>query len=269
MCLIFLLSANLGIGAADASKIAPILDAPARDSTIVTFTPPMGWSYADQSKLPSSVVLMVIGQSTSSVIPPSMNLAMQPYNGTLKEYLKMVKERNEAKGEVWKDLGTIRTAAGKASLSQVDCTTQWGPTRQMHTILLKNGMIYILTAAAAKDEYQTYYKEFFTAMRSLRVLSDPFEMVTVPQQKAQLKAAVEDVKTQWKDLLKAQQIQPTNDPAALEKLFASDPFQNKSWKPFQEMLKQKFSDLGAEWQELLLNQVKSELMETKLLDTKK
>lgn len=249
--------------AATAPQTSSILEIPKRDSTIVTFTPPPGWSYADQSKLPPSVKIMVVGPTTT-IIPPSMNLAMQPYHGTLKDYLKMIKERNEAKGEVWKDLGSIRTVAGKASLSQGDCSSQWGPTRQMHTILIKNGTIYILTASAAKDEFQTYYKDFFTAMRSLRVLSDPFEMISLPQQKAQLKSAVEKVKTEWAIMLKQQQPQTpeSKDLTAIkEHIFASEQFQNKVWNSFSEMLKQKYPDLGIEWRELLLNQVKTELFD--------
>ncbi len=79
-----------------------------------------------------------------------MNLSTQLFPGTLKDYLKNVKNINEAQGYFWKDLGSITTEAGPASLSQVDTKTEYGDVRQMHVILLKNGRIYILTASALK-----------------------------------------------------------------------------------------------------------------------
>jgi hypothetical protein len=134
----------------------------------ITFTPPKGWRQANFEELPPSVHLMVVGDKQHE-FPPSINVAVEPYSGTLKQYLKIVKSINDAKGTEWKDLGTIRTDAGNASLSQVDSQTKWGPVRLMHVILLKNQKIYILTAASLKDEFPSYYKDFFNSMRTLRI----------------------------------------------------------------------------------------------------
>jgi hypothetical protein len=138
---------------------------PAQESLQAILIPPEGWRFAERSVLPKNVHLMVVGQGKFEM-PPSINLALEPFKGSLKEYLQIVKEINAAKGDDWKDLGTINTEAGPASLSQLDTKTQWGNVRMMHIILLKDGTIYILTAAARKEEFPDFYREFFRAMKS-------------------------------------------------------------------------------------------------------
>jgi hypothetical protein len=133
----------------------------------ILFTPPQGWKAVDPTLLTSSVKAMVIGKGAHE-FPPSINLGTETYKGTLKQYLKRIKEINKSQGSEWKDLGTIRTEAGEASLSQVDRKTQWGDVRMMHVILNKNGTIYIMTAASLKEEFPKFYKDFFNALRSLR-----------------------------------------------------------------------------------------------------
>lgn len=140
----------------------------AQEPGTVMFKPPEGWLLADPKALPPNVKIMVVGKGAHEY-PPSMNLGTDTYNGTLKQYLKIVKSINESKGAEWKDLGIIRTEAGDASLSQVEGKTQWGTEKQMHVILIRDGTVYILTAAALKEEFPKFYKEFFTSMRSLRI----------------------------------------------------------------------------------------------------
>ncbi len=150
----------------------------AQEPGAVMFTPPEGWLLADPKALPENVRVMVVGKGAKEY-PPSMNLTIETFAGTLKQYLKIVKAINENKGDEWKDLGTIQTEAGEASLSQVDIKSNWGTERLMHVILLKNGTAYILTAAALKDEFPKFYKDFFNSMRSLRINKDDIGMAKV------------------------------------------------------------------------------------------
>lgn len=133
----------------------------------ILFTPPAGWRFAETLSLPPSVKTLVVGKGDFE-FPPSLNLGMEVYHGTLKQYLKRVKEINDAQGYTWKDLGKIHTQAGDASLSQVDTRTQWGEVKLMHVIFQKDGIIYILTAAALKEEFPKFYKDFFNSMNSIR-----------------------------------------------------------------------------------------------------
>jgi hypothetical protein len=138
------------------------------EEEIVSFTPPSGWFLADPKSLSPHVRVMVVGKS-SSTLPPRLNLSWEPYKNSLRQYLKTVKNMNAAQGYEWKDLGNIQTEAGTGNLSQVDIKTQWGELRLMHVILIKNENVYILTASALKEEFSIFYKDFFAAMRSLKI----------------------------------------------------------------------------------------------------
>lgn len=142
---------------------------PAEDTKVAAlmFTPPEGWLSADPKELPPRVKVMVVG-NTKSYYPPSINLTTEEYKGSLKEYLKIVKAINESQNAEWKNLGTIHTEAGRGNLSQVDMETAHGTIRLMHVILAKDEQVYILTAAALKDEFPRFYSSFFQSMQSLR-----------------------------------------------------------------------------------------------------
>ena len=140
----------------------------ANEPGTASFTPPQGWRIADPKALPKSVKAMVVGKGTHE-FPPSINLGTESYRGTLKQYLKRIKEINESRGGRWKDLGTIQTDAGPGNLSQVELKNQWGDIKMMHIILLKEGIVYIMTAASLKEEFPRFYKEFFSSLRSLKV----------------------------------------------------------------------------------------------------
>lgn len=135
----------------------------------IQFTPPQGWKFAETLNLPKSVKVMVVGNGQNE-FPPSLNLGTETFTGNLKDYLKIVQTLNESRHVEWKDLGTIHTEAGNASLSQADTQTEWGDVRMMHVILLHKGTVYILTAAALKEEFPSFYKDFFKAMTSLRLV---------------------------------------------------------------------------------------------------
>lgn len=232
------------------------------DDSIVLITPPEGWGMAPQDNLPGSVRFMVVGKG-SQPLPPSMNLSAEPFKGTLKQYLKIVKGMNEAQGYEWKDLGMISTEAGPASLSQVDTKSEWGEIRMMHVITVQNGFVYILTSAALKDEFSKFYKTFFEAMKTLRINKDIFEMVNNPQKKTELKSSYDTILKQWKNLLA--QKKHENPTIPMEKLkdqvFESEQFQTKTWKSFKEIINQKFSDMGKPWQEFVVSKVANDLFD--------
>lgn len=234
----------------------------------VWFTAPKGWMYADTSTLPPNaklspkIKIMVIGKGQHPM-PPTMNLFTEPYTGTLKQYLKMVKSINDAQGHEWKDLGNINTASGPGSLSQMDTKTEWGHLRMMQVILLKDGHIYILTASALKEEFSNFYKEFFASMRSLRISKDLFDTVNPPERQKELKTAYQSVINQWKTLL-AQQHKDKPDIALntlKDEVFNSEEFKTKIFNPFKELLSQKFADMGLEWQSVASQKLENDLFD--------
>lgn len=227
----------------------------------VMFVPPQGWVLADPKALPPSVKIMVVGKGQRE-FPPSINLATERYNGTLKQYLKTIKAINDSQGAEWKDLGTIRTEAGDASLSQVDSKTEWGDVRMMHVILIKNGTTYILTAASLKDEFSQYYKDFFNSMRSLRINKDAIEMVSDTNRKANLEKAVQSLKQSWQTIY-SKQLQENKEASKdqlAQEVFKSPDFQKNQWEPFKAMLVKDYSDMGSDWQKSMLNKVENDLV---------
>lgn len=141
----------------------------------ILFVPPQGWKLADSKALPEQVRVMVVGKGNKE-FPPSINLSTEEFDGSIKDYLKIVKQINASQGSEWKDLGKIKTEAGEASLSQADVTTEWGPVRMMHVILSRGGTVYILTAAALKEEFPKFYKTFFDSLKSLKINKRQGEM---------------------------------------------------------------------------------------------
>jgi hypothetical protein len=207
----------------------------------VMFTPPQGWRYADNDKLGRSVKIMVVGESASH-FPPSINLATEPFQGTLKDYLKIMKKINDVEGTTWKDLGVIKTNAGNASLSQVDIKNQWGDVREMHVVLKRKNTIYIVTSAASKDEFSKYYKEFFESMKSLKINKDFDELVSSPSLREELLKKIAALKI-----------------AAQRDSFGSEEFQKNEWEPFKKFLNEKFSTLGKKWSNYVEERIQKEL----------
>lgn len=231
---------------------------------IAFFTPPSDWHLAETDKLAKSVKVMVIGKAKSS-FPPSMNLATQPYAHSLKKYLSLVKDKNKAEGYEWKDLGTIKTKAGVASLSQVDTRTEWGTVRLMHVILLKKGHIYILTASALANEFAFYYKDFFDAMKSLTVYQTLYEIL--PQNERNIfKQDVAKLHTQWLEKLrqKREQDPSSNLETLKDQIFNNPDFQKSIWIPFKELVDMKFAPQGAQWPSIVLQKIESDLYQTNL-----
>jgi hypothetical protein len=232
----------------------------AQEPGAVKFVPPSGWFPANPKDLPKSVKIMVVGKGQHE-FPPSISLGAVYFDGTLKEYLKTIKARNEAQGIEWKDLGTIRTDAGNASLSQVDMKTQWGTVREMHVILIKNKTAFILTSAALKEEFPNYYKDFFASMRSLHINKDAYEMVANSKRRSSLEEAKLKVENGWNTLFASsfsQKTDITNEDKL--RIFNSDSFQNEYWLPFKQMLNKDYKDMGVEWQNYLLTNIQNLLI---------
>ncbi len=216
-------------------------------------TPPKGWQAADPSSLPQKVKFMIVGKGKGPY-PPSINLGSEPFKGTLKDYLSMVKQVNESLGAEWKDLGKIKTKAGQASLSQVDMNTEWGAVRLMHVILIKNRTVFVITAGALKNEYHLYYKDFFEAMKSIRFNPDVFELVDDSKKQQKLKKAYDRLICSHEEL-KTKQEKVFNGLT----VFESQDFQHDFWQPFLEMINTEYQDLGEKWRENTVQKFKNDL----------
>lgn len=224
-------------------------------SSSVTFVPPAGWRVADPESLPKNVKIMVVGKGRHEY-PPSMNLSTENFKGTLKDYLKIVKNINEAQKSEWKDLGFLKTEAGEASLSQVDSKTEWGHTRLMHVITVKDGTVYILTAAALKDEFGQFYKDFFKSMKSLKINKTMYDIVKDAKKRESLKLMTAELQKNFNETL-----QSTNAFASKKQYFLSESFQQNSWLAYQNKIDHSFPELNDDLKRFFYEQVEKTLTE--------
>lgn len=207
----------------------------------LTFKPPKEWKLANPEDLSPRVKLMIVGKG-SGYYPPSINVGTEPYKGTLRDYLRMVKKVNEGLGSEWRDLGTIETLSGKASLSQVDMNTEWGQVRLMHVILVKNRNVYVVTAGALKEEFSKHYNDFFEAFRSIQLNPDVFDLVSQSEKKRKLEQ-------EYHKLLKSEE----------HLSFDDETFQKEHWTPFLRMLDSEYAYLGSKWKEQTIGKVRRDL----------
>lgn len=254
-------------------------DEETKSEEMIYFTPPLGWyvvtpemvaESAEKSplvskfaqQLPKSVRFMVVGKG-QGIFPPNMNLTTQYYAGTLKEYLKMIKAINDSQGYDWKDLGTIKTPSGNASISQVDNKTEWGSVRYMRLILLKDKTIYMLTASAIASEFSQYYNEFFKSMKSLTVNKNPVDMIKSKDKQREYKQIYEKLQSKWSAAFaQKKQQEPEKETHELkQQVFESAEFQKNGWTPFKQAIAEKFSDMGAEWQSFVFEKTESGLLD--------
>lgn len=238
----------------------------AREPGSLLFAPPEGWRLADPKSLPPNIEFMVVGKGRHEM-PPSINLSLESFDGSLKDYLKIVKSINEAQKTDWKDLGTIRTEAGDGSLSQVDMPSEWGELRLMHVILVNDGHAYIVTAAALKDEFPHFYKEFFKAFRSLRfapkqVAQDSSHLPAV--RKAALEQAKNNLKRNWKAMFQKElQNNPHLPPQEVaQNVLTTNAFQ-QHWKNFETTIQKKFAEMDEAWKQGIIEQMRQELLQSR------
>jgi hypothetical protein len=216
------------------------------------FTPPQGWEIADPKKLSSRVKIAFL-TNTGKGFCPSLNLAIEKTSSSLTDYLKAVRSIHEQdRSNQWRALGKVRTEAGLAQLTEIDTNTEWGPARMLQLILLKDNHAYILTAAALREEFSNYYKEFQSAFRSMTLSSDLLSNIPQLERRELLKQKQQQLLTSAKTLLTT-----SNPPKGL---FEDPRFQKKHWLPFQKSILNNFGDMGAFWQILFLRNAQEKLL---------
>ncbi|SCA62780.1 Uncharacterized protein SCG7086_AD_00330 [Chlamydiales bacterium SCGC AG-110-P3] len=226
------------------------------------FDPPEGWGFADPSLMNENLKMLVVGKG-SNVLPPTINLSQEVFDGTMKEYIEIAKRITRDRGGSWRRMGTVKTAAGKATLAQTETRTEFGETKMFHAFLLHRGIIHIVTASAIKNEYSAFYDTFFKAIQSLRVNQSPEEMLSDSARRATLDDACATVKTQWKAVTQGLETKKRRSETEREQIvavFDSNDFQNGAWRAFTERVNSEFEEMGEEWQEAVLQIVRSELI---------
>ena len=209
------------------------------------FIPPKGWDLADQSKLSPRVKICFIGKSSKNLLP-SVNLAEEEVDVSLKTYVDIVKnDCLKDPNTKWRDLGKYNTPLGEGRLTEREIKTEWGLSRQVQLIVIKDKMAYILTAGALKEEFSSHYKNIEAVLRSLTITKDLAADIPSADKRMVLREMAGKIQTDFKEALS----------------FDSEKFQKKSWKPFEHKIINDFTEMGPYWQILLLRQIQHQLLE--------
>ncbi|HEX4840431.1 MAG TPA: hypothetical protein VFU89_08330 [Rhabdochlamydiaceae bacterium] len=216
------------------------------------FIPPKGWQFADQSKLSHRIKICFLGK-TSNNLQPSVNLATEKVNISLKAYIEIVRS-DCAKDPncVWRDLGKYHTPLGEGRLTEREMKTKWGLARQVQLIVIKDNQAYILTAGALKEEFSSHYQDFEAVLKSLTITDDLTSPIMPLEKRALLQSKIKTLEADFDAAMtKAETV---------EKAFNTVDFQKETWEPFHQMIINDFTEMGPYWQILLLRDIQYQLL---------
>lgn len=215
------------------------------------FIPPQGWDLADMSKLSHRMKICFLGKSSHNLLP-SVSLATEEVDISLKTYIDIVKTDCERDpNSVWRDLGKYNTPLGEGRLTEREVKTQWGVSRQIQLIVIKDHRAYVLTAGALKEEFSRHYQAFEAVLKSLTITEDLTASLTSLEKKELLQKLIGNLQTEFAAAM--------NTSVSATQAFESKNFQKEFWKPFQQKIINDFTEMGAYWQILLLRDVQHQL----------
>ena len=189
---------------------SPPIEIEAPKDPVCYFRPPRDWELVHPKQYTEHVQIGFVGK-TSGQFRPSINLAIEKVDVSLKEYVKAVKKIHMAEpGAKWRDLGRFPMEAGEGRLTEITNTSPFGEIRMLQALFVKDDTAYILTAAAPKEEMLKLTGDLLKSLGSLSLTPDLLDSVD-NQKKEDLKAifsslgsisSPEGQAKQWEDLQK-------------------------------------------------------------------
>jgi len=178
---------------------------------------------------------------------PSMNLSIEQVDLPLHKYVQEVKKLHEKDRTTrWRDLGSIKTGAGLARLTEIDSKSKWGDVRMLQMILVKEGKAYILTTAAPKEDFATFYPEIKKSLSSFVQSNDLFSLITDEEKKKRLVQKITRIKESYVGLCHNKEI--------------GAPSFEKEWKELETCLREDYAVLGSFWQLQVLQSIEEDLL---------
>ncbi|MDE3045825.1 MAG: hypothetical protein KGJ02_04180 [Verrucomicrobiota bacterium] len=196
---------------------------------ICIFQPPPEWQAAQPKNLSEHVQIGFVTKGSSSDFCPSINLATEAVDCSLKEYVKAVKGIHLSQPNTqWRDLGQLKTKGGAGQLTEITNPSPWGDILMLQAIVVKDKIAYILTAATLKKEFPARQKEILTALSSLQFTNDLWSMISDETARSQILSLYTGLGSDDKQE------------------------QDKQWKQLQDAIAKNTSSLGSHWQFLAL-----------------
>ena len=216
---------KIGFGQAE----NPIFES--RSVSIPFFIPPDGWECVNPQKLTSPIQAAFFGKGQSD-FRPSLNLATEKTDVTLKEYIKAVRKIHESEMNAqWRDLGPFTFSSGKGRLAEITTSSPLGVVKMLQGILVQDGCAYILTGAVLKDEFSSWQKDLLNTMHSLMVVPDLFSAIADLSQRSRL----QEIFRSFDHLSSAEERQI-------------------QWSRLQKIILDDFASMGSHWHLLILKE---------------
>jgi hypothetical protein len=193
------------------------------------FTPPTGWEIA-QLKNPSPHVKIGFIGIGSTPFRPSINLASESVDVSLKEYVQAVKKiQMEDPTVQWRDLGKLSMKGGLGRLIEMTNSSPFGQIKILQAFLLKGDTVYILTAALLKEELAQFQTDLLKSFQSMTLIDDLSSLIDDPQ-----------------------------DRNAFQTLYSSLGSSDEDWETLQKQVKS-LTHMGPYWQFLALQKGHSKI----------
>jgi len=203
---------------------------------IAYFTPPKDWNCIQPPTSDPYIRIAFLGKGQSD-LRPSLNLAIEKTDVSLKEYLKSVKSIHENEMKVsWRDLGPFTFIAGKGRLAEIISPSPLGDVIMLQGIFIQEGYAYILTGAVLKEEFPQWQKNLLDALHSLVIVPNLFSAIRDSSLKKQLQETFHSFDRM------------TNEEE-----------RQKQWSVLQKMILNDFSSMGLHWQILVLKDGRQKL----------
>ncbi len=207
-----------------------------------TFIPPTKWNAVDESLLSPRVLAAYVNRSSTGFLP-SINLAIENTDLTLKEYLRHAKALHQSDTKTrWRELGQFLTKTGKGQLTAIDTESKWGPVRMLQLIMMANKKAYILTASASKADFPFFHGQFKNAFSSFAITEDLTSMVHPTEKRKELSIYLETFEKEISTLN-----QKNHDPDAL----------NHLWTTLYQFLDKDHHEMGSYWRLQILKMLKT------------
>lgn len=174
------------------------------------FIPPKDWQCSKPKTLSPYVQVGFVTKGKNGFCP-SISLAIEEIDGSLKEYVKDVKAVHLSEGTPCRDLGKFSMKGGIGHLLEISDSSSWGPVKMLQAFLVHNKKAYILTAAVLQEEFLSYQKEMLQSLKTLCLIEDPSDALANEAERETLKQffrklgsslSEEEQRQQWEELQK-------------------------------------------------------------------
>jgi hypothetical protein len=197
---------------------------------IVLFSPPKDWVCASLKDRSEQVRIGFVGKGKNPFFHPSINLAIEEVDVSLKEYIQAVKKIHKRDPLMHiRDLGDSHCAMGNAHLLELTSKTPYGDARILQFLCLHKKKAYVLTAAFLKEETCALSSQILNSFHSLTMVEELTALLS-KEEKETLEKKIQELKK--------------SSPAE----------KKKAQERFQTFVLHSFENQGPYWQLLLLKQ---------------